>query len=298
MIVERSTHPQFVSNTFLVADGEGGPGVLRRRRRAGGAADRGGRAARARRRRTCCSPTTTSTTSARSAQLRERWPELEVLISPRERELLGGRRRDGEGAASVRARSRPARRCASAGSRCARCTRPGTPPGCSRSSSATASSGAAPPDGALASAAGRLHRREASCSPATRCSRTRSAACRRPGHSTYADLRDSIMGTLMELPPETVIYPGPRRRHDGRARVGVATPSSASGAGSTRRAPSPARRSASPPRWCCSAPTTTAAPRPGCAGRTAPTTSCPARKSSARPEPPLRRSADGRPLGP
>ena len=29
-----------------------------------------------------------------------------------------------------------------------------------------------------------------------------------PGHTTYTDLRDSIMGTLMELPPETVIYPG------------------------------------------------------------------------------------------
>jgi glyoxylase-like metal-dependent hydrolase (beta-lactamase superfamily II) len=29
-----------------------------------------------------------------------------------------------------------------------------------------------------------------------------------PGHTTYTDLRDSIMGTLMELPGETVIYPG------------------------------------------------------------------------------------------
>jgi glyoxylase-like metal-dependent hydrolase (beta-lactamase superfamily II) len=29
-----------------------------------------------------------------------------------------------------------------------------------------------------------------------------------PGHTTYTDLRDSIMGTLMELPPETIIYPG------------------------------------------------------------------------------------------
>jgi hydroxyacylglutathione hydrolase len=29
-----------------------------------------------------------------------------------------------------------------------------------------------------------------------------------PGHSTYADLRDSIMGTLMQLPPDTVIHPG------------------------------------------------------------------------------------------
>src|SRR6202030_3258095 len=31
---------------------------------------------------------------------------------------------------------------------------------------------------------------------------------RAPGHSTYSDLRDSIMGTLMKLPPKTVIYPG------------------------------------------------------------------------------------------
>ena len=31
---------------------------------------------------------------------------------------------------------------------------------------------------------------------------------RAPGHTTYADLRDSIMGTLMELPADTVIYPG------------------------------------------------------------------------------------------
>ena len=31
---------------------------------------------------------------------------------------------------------------------------------------------------------------------------------RAPGHTTYEDLRDSIMGALMELPPETVIRPG------------------------------------------------------------------------------------------
>jgi hydroxyacylglutathione hydrolase len=31
---------------------------------------------------------------------------------------------------------------------------------------------------------------------------------RAPGHTTYADLRDSIMGTLMELPPQTVVHPG------------------------------------------------------------------------------------------
>jgi hydroxyacylglutathione hydrolase len=31
---------------------------------------------------------------------------------------------------------------------------------------------------------------------------------RAPGHTTYTDLRDSIMGTLMELPGETLVYPG------------------------------------------------------------------------------------------
>lgn len=31
---------------------------------------------------------------------------------------------------------------------------------------------------------------------------------RAPGHTTYTDLKDSIMGTLMELPGETTIYPG------------------------------------------------------------------------------------------
>ena len=31
---------------------------------------------------------------------------------------------------------------------------------------------------------------------------------RAPGHTTYMDLKDSIMGTLMELAPHTTIYPG------------------------------------------------------------------------------------------
>ena len=31
---------------------------------------------------------------------------------------------------------------------------------------------------------------------------------RAPGHTTYQDLKDSIMGTLMELAPETAIHPG------------------------------------------------------------------------------------------
>jgi hydroxyacylglutathione hydrolase len=31
---------------------------------------------------------------------------------------------------------------------------------------------------------------------------------RAPGHTTYADLKSSVMDTLLSLPPETVIYPG------------------------------------------------------------------------------------------
>ena len=39
-------------------------------------------------------------------------------------------------------------------------------------------------------------RRRQTSSPATRCSRTRSAACARPAHTTYADLKTSIMDML------------------------------------------------------------------------------------------------------
>ena len=39
---------------------------------------------------------------------------------------------------------------------------------------------------------------------------------RAPGHTTYADLKSSIMDTLLTLPPETRIHPGPHRPDDGR----------------------------------------------------------------------------------
>ena len=267
MIVERSTHPQFVSNTYLLADGEGGPGVLHRRRRPGRAADRGGRAARARRPRTCCSPTTTSTTSARSARCASAGPGCEVLISAREHELLGDAEprapRRGRRAMSDRGRraALPLRRARGARAAHARPhRRDALVPG-QRARGPTASGAAAP----------------GACSPATRCSRTPSAACERPGHTHLRRPARLDHGDADGAAPEHRHLPGPRGR-DARSRAsGSRTPSSASGAAWTPRAPSPARRSASPPRSCCSAPTTTAAPRRGCAGRTAPTTSCPAR---------------------
>ena len=67
MIVERATHPKFLSNTYLVADREDGPAFFID---AGGpvepliaAAERLGP-----RLPTCCSPTITSTTSPRWAR--------------------------------------------------------------------------------------------------------------------------------------------------------------------------------------------------------------------------------------
>ncbi len=61
---------------------------------------------------------------------------------------------------------------------------------------------------------------------------------RAPGHTTYTDLRDSIMGTLMELPGETVIYPGHTEARPW-AGSGSKTRSSAYGGALTLRAREP-----------------------------------------------------------
>ncbi len=87
MIVERSMHPQFLSNTYLVADGDGGPAFF---------VDAGGpvkplidgrRAPRAE-----ADPRAADPSSLRPRQrarlLRGRWPGLQVLINPLERELV------------------------------------------------------------------------------------------------------------------------------------------------------------------------------------------------------------------
>src|ERR1039457_5126967 len=87
MIVEHATHPQFLSNTSLLADGEGGPAFFID---AGGpvqplieAAGRLG-----------LEPTHLLLTHHHYdhvcdvAELRARWPDLEVLISSREKDLL------------------------------------------------------------------------------------------------------------------------------------------------------------------------------------------------------------------
>ena len=140
----------------------------------------------------------------------ERWPRLEVLIHPLERELLaamgdvvgngvGGHDR-GRGDAAVRG----AGGAAAANARAHRgdAVVPRVVPSARTSLSTRPASPARSGAGRASRAAKRW------CSPGDTLFKGSVGGVRAPGHTTYTDLRDSIMGTLMELPPETIIYPG------------------------------------------------------------------------------------------
>jgi hydroxyacylglutathione hydrolase len=196
MIVERSLHPQFLSNTFLVADGEGGPAFF---------VDAGGPVAPLieTAERLGLEPTHVLLTHhhfdhvSDVGELLARWPELEVLISERERALLadaataaggGGGLPDAAAMGSIEAGQTLA-----FGALDVRALHtPGHTAG--MLSLLVAERGQA--------AAGKA------VFTGDTLFKDSVGGVRAPGHSTYADLRDSIMGTLMELPPDTVIYPG------------------------------------------------------------------------------------------
>ncbi len=210
MIVERSMHPQFLSNTFLVADGEGGPAFFID---AGGpvgplidAAERLG-----------LSPTHVLLTHhhfdhvSDVGELRARWPELEVVISDSERELLQAAVADGAEAPAMG--SIEAGQTLSFG---ALDVRPLRTPGHTRGMlsflvgirpevPAGAGTGARTP---RSSVPGGLSAEGLAVFTGDTLFKDSVGGVKAPGHTTYTDLRDSIMGTLMELPPETIIYPG------------------------------------------------------------------------------------------
>lgn len=189
MIIERSMHPQFLSNTYLVAGGEGGAAFF---------VDAGGpvqpliEAAEQLR----VAPTHILLTHhhydhvCEAGALRERWPELEVMIDPLERELLDGQ---------LSASPLEAGQALSFG---ALAVRPLRTPG----HTAGMLSFLVEPQ---AGSAGAVFTGDT-------LFRGSVGGVRAPGHTTYTDLKDSIMGTLMELAPETVIYPG----HTGETTVG------------------------------------------------------------------------------
>ncbi len=194
MIVEHATHQQFLSNTYLVADGQGGPAFFVD---AGGpvegliaTADRLG-----------LQPTHVLLTHhhfdhvSEVPRLRERWPGLKVLIDPLELDLLP----DG-----IAADTMEAGETLSFG---ALQVRPLHTPGHTAGMlsllvgerSQAAGAGVAP--GGFAGG-------EAVVFTGDTLFKGSVGGVRAPGHTTYTDLRDSIMGTLMELPPSTVIHPG------------------------------------------------------------------------------------------
>jgi hydroxyacylglutathione hydrolase len=193
VIVERSMHAQFLSNTYLVADGEGGPAFF---------IDAGGPVAPLidAAERLDVQPTHVLLTHhhfdhvCEVGALRERWPGLIVLTSPAERDLLA-------------AASAPSDASGEGGD---------APPAIG-----TIDAGETLPFGALEVRA--LHTPghtagmlsflvadggEAAVFTGDTLFRSSVGGVRAPGHTTYADLRDAIMGTLMELRGDTVIYPG------------------------------------------------------------------------------------------
>jgi glyoxylase-like metal-dependent hydrolase (beta-lactamase superfamily II) len=215
MIVERSTHPQFLSNTYLVSDGAGGPAFFID---AGGpvgpliaAADRLG-----------LTPTHVLLTHhhfdhvSDVARLRERWPKLEVLISASERELMLAATPDAPGGAPSGT--------IDAGQKLSFGTlevwplhTPGHTGGMlsflvgHRFGEGSDDAPPGPPKRARkqgSSAPGGFDGGEAAVFTGDTLFKDSVGGVRAPGHTTYTDLRDSIMGTLMELPGETAIYPG------------------------------------------------------------------------------------------
>jgi hydroxyacylglutathione hydrolase len=220
MLVERASHPQFLSNTYLVADGEGGPAFFID---AGGpvgplidAAER-----------LALTPTHVLLTHhhfdhvSDVGELLARWPKLQVLISDSERELL----RDAAAGAAPDAPKVPARATPDGMSSVeagqtlrfgALEVRPLRTPG-HTAGMLSFLGGERPEQAGVEGAPARAVRSAAPGGLAgaglvvftgDTLFKDSVGGVKAPGHTTYTDLRDSIMGTLMELPADTVIYPG------------------------------------------------------------------------------------------
>ena len=194
MIIERSTHPQFVSNTYLLADGEGGPAFF---------IDAGGPMesliAAAERHR--LEPTHVLLTHhhfdhvSDVGELHERWPGLRVLIAPGELELMSEDARAALGDTDALA---PGDELRFGELRVRALPTPGHTAG-------MLSFLVSPPQAERPGEAGKA---ELAVFTGDTLFKDSVGGVRAPGHSTYADLRSSIMDTLMRLGPDTAIHPG------------------------------------------------------------------------------------------
>jgi glyoxylase-like metal-dependent hydrolase (beta-lactamase superfamily II) len=207
MIVERSLNERFLSNTYLVADGDGGPAFFVD---AGGPVEPLIEAAG----RLGVEPTHVLLTHhhfdhvSEVGTLRKRWPKLEVLIHPLELELLDGTAADtvqaGQtlsfGALEVRPLHTPGHTAGMLSFLVGDRSEIG--------GVAAGSGGRAPLRSAASTAPGGFTGDEAVVFTGDTLFRGSVGGVRAPGHTSYTDLRDSIMGTLMELPKSTVIQPG------------------------------------------------------------------------------------------
>ncbi|MCW3048547.1 MAG: fold metallo-hydrolase [Solirubrobacterales bacterium] len=172
MVLERSMHPQFLSNTYLVGQ-DGGEGFF---------VDAGGPVAPliAEAERRGIEPTHVLLTHhhfdhvSELEQLTARWPGLEVLIHPDEQELVAG----------TTGTMTPGQPITVAGLEVTPLHTPGHT------------------KGMLALVV------EGNVFTGDTLFKNSVGGVRAPGSTSYADLRASIMDTLMGLPPETVIRPG------------------------------------------------------------------------------------------
>ena len=182
MIVERSLHPQFLANTYLVAERDGGGGFF---------VDAGGPVApllEAAQRRGV-TPTHVLLTHhhydhvCELDQLLERWPGMEVLIHPDERAEVPGATGVMEPEQQLRIGDLEIRPLHTPGHTAGMLSLLVSEPGATDASGSEVFTG----DTLFANSVGGV---------------------RAPGHTTYADLRSSIMDVLMKLDPVTTIRPG------------------------------------------------------------------------------------------
>lgn len=198
--------PQFLSNAYLVSDGEGGPAFFVD---AGGpvqplveAVERRG-----------VQPTHVLLTHhhfdhvSELGALHERWPGLSVLAHPAELELLGEPLGDpGQGGGGGVQSLQPGHTLRFGDIDVCALYTPGHTRGMlsflafHRSEQPRRASGAPGPGGFPGG--------DAVVFTGDTLFKGSVGGVRAPGHTSYTDLRDSIMGTLMELPPQTIVYPG------------------------------------------------------------------------------------------